>query len=230
MLELLLFYVGKDQLIEEIQAIMDGNISINTLCRREKPQNTIVFISLKAASSLDDITKKFDILNSSALFNTLWNKHMTRAEIKFAKSHSQLTIQNIKTDIWDPCFQECQKMLSSLCNKTMLLSEVDHYFSSSDDIENTQTQILVLYKSVQQCAPDRTDIKDHDLISDAVKCMEKYWSLCRLNKVAKVVMNLKSTLKLTGDFSLIETLATKVSYNYLHINFLLFIMHTSLIV
>ena len=197
--------------MEEIQKHKHGNTPINTLCRRE--EHHVVFISLKAASSLDNITRKFDILNrsrKSTLFNKLWNKHMKRAETKSIKSHSPLTIESIKTDIWDPCFQECQKMLSSLCDKTILLSEVDHYFNSSENIENTRVQILALYDGVRLCVTDRTDIKDRELINDAVYCMERYWSLCHLNRAAKVVMDLKQALKLTGDFSLIETLATKV--------------------
>ena len=195
----------------KVQVNKHGKTPMKNLCRRE--EHRIVIIPLEEASSLDDITKKFDILNrskKSILFNKLWNKHMRKAQTK-ERSHSTLTIQNIKTDIWDPCFQECQKMLRSLCDKTISLGEVDRYFSSSDDIENTRIQILVLYDGVRQCAPDRTDIKDRDLIDDAVKCMERYWSLCRLNKAAKVVIDLKLALKLTGDFSLIETLATKVS-------------------
>ena len=184
----------------------NAGASINTLCKRND-DNEVCFIALKAASPLNMIITKFDImnrLNSTGLFIRMWN-----ARMKNAKSQSELSIQSIKTDIWDPCFQECQTLLNSLRDKTILLSRVDHYFKG---VENIKAQLRTLHAGVHLCAPEQASKKDVSDIYSAVDRIEKYWSLCRLATAAETVMDLKEKLVLTGDFSLIETLAMQVCY------------------
>lgn len=202
------FNAGLEQLKKDIENLSNsGKASINTLCKRDD-DNKVCFIALKAAAPLDTITDKYDIMSRmypTALFNRRWSSHMTSA----AKSKSKLTIQSIRTDIWDPCFQECQTLLHSLRDRTIFLSKVDHYFKGVEDMKK---QLRILHTGFRRCAPDQNSTEDIPRINSAIDCIEKYWSLCRLAKAAEVVIDLKEKLSLTGDFSLIETLAMQVSY------------------
>ena len=199
--------VGLDQLKKEIDMLSsNGDAPINTLCKRDRG-NRITFIALKTASPLNVITNDYDIMSRrypTRLFIEMWNAHMRTA----VKSQPQLSIQSIKTDIWDPCFQECQTLLNSLRDRTILLSRVDHYFQGVQDIK---TQLCALHAGVRLCAPEQNNKKDIPHICSAVDHIEKYWSLCRLAIAAEIVMDLKEKLVLTGDFSLIESLAEEVN-------------------
>ena len=198
---------GLNQLREEIGTSTHGEASINTLCKTQGGK--IVLVALRAATPLHEITAKYDVmarLHRSSLFVEMWNTHMRRA----SRAQSKLSIQSIRTDIWDPCFHECQILLKSLCDKTILLGDVDCIFKSIKDIEELRTNLLTLQAGVKHCVSDIFGKKDVSHLRDAVNRIEKYRSLCRVAAAAKVVMDLTQKLTLTGDFTVIQDLA-KVS-------------------
>lgn len=170
------------------------------------------FLSLQSAFPLDEITVKFDIMFrsfSTSLFHEMWQDHMKKAATAVKRrERSELTIEDIKTAIWNPAFDESIHLLTSLRDKSIKLAEVDRYFSR---IEDRKMQLMQLHTGVQRACS--TKVTSTEWINDAIYCMEQYWSLLNLASAAETVITLKEKLRLTGDFSLIETLANQV-YSY----------------
>ena len=185
--------IGLEQLKEEIKETNDGNTSIKTLCTRNKDE--VKFLSLKAASPLDYFAAKFNYLKKSTLFNKVWNEHMKDAK----EANLQVEIRRIKTTIWNPSFQKCQKLLCSICDKTISLSEVDDYFDSTESTKHIRQHILVLHHGISSCVSGYK--KDVDYIDHAVRNIEKYWLSCRRAKAARILIRLRDELKLGGDFT-----------------------------
>ncbi len=179
---------------------------IKDLCVIDK-DNKVVFSLLHLALPLEDIPMKFDVMFSkyqSKLFEKIWDDHLKKAR---KKSESELTIASIKTDIWDPSFHRCRTLLDSLQDKSIKLSEVDQYFK---EVKDRERQISALYSGVEMCINWRVIGDGRQWISIAIHLMDRYWSICELAKAAEVVMDLKEKLKLCGNFSLIEGIASQV--------------------
>ncbi len=167
----------------------------------------VIFTLLHSALPLEDVPTKFDFMfnkHQSKLFEKIWNHHLKKAR---KKSESELTIASIKTDIWDPSFHRCLTLLDSLQNKSIKLSEVDQYFR---EVKDRERQISALCSGVEMCKDGRVTGDGRQWISTAVHLMDKYWSICELARAAEIVIDLKGKLKLSGDFSLIEGIASQV--------------------
>ena len=197
-----------DQLLAEIKKDT-SKTPIKVLC--VKKAEKFSFLSLESAFPLDDIKIKFDIMLKQNLFSKIWNERMKTAATAKRKSGSELIIPDIKTEIWEPTFIECQTLLDSLRERTIQLSAVDRYFKS---VDQKKRMIQSLYAGVEKCM--NNGVHDHDprWITVAVDLMDRYLSLCELAEVADIVLNLKGKLGLTGDFTLIETLSIQVCLIY----------------
>ncbi len=150
---------------------------------------------------------KFDLMfrkYQNKLFEKIWDDHLKKAQ---EKPESELTIASIETDIWDPSFHRCRTLLDSLRDKSIKLSEVDQYFK---EVPDRESQISALYSGVEMCKDNKVIGDGRQWISTAVHLMDQYWSICELAKAAEIVMELKEKLKLSGDFSLIEGIASQV--------------------
>ncbi len=197
---------GLDQLRAEVQ-YDHTTTPIKDLCVIE---DGIVFSSIKCALPLDGIRQQFNIMSSvhsTPFFREIWVKHMKKAAASVKRNErAELTVEDIKTAIWDPAFRECNYLLESLRDRSIKLIEVDCYFKTR---EERKLQLQRLCSGVCKCiSPDKWS--DFGWIDDAIIHMESYWSLLNLSKAARVVMELKARLDLSGDFEDIETLAIEV--------------------
>ena len=203
--------IGLDQLRDEINNSNHNKMPINTLCKVE--EGNIFFLSLKSAFPLDEIALKYDIMfrrNSTDIACAIWTFHMDNsAKLIARQEHTQLTIENIKTDIWDPTFEECKALLGSLHDRSIKLDDVDRYFSSVKD-RDIHHMLLRFCSGVSECIGSGSHRADSEWIRTSVNLMEEYWSLLKLADAAKTVMTLKEKLGLSGDFTPIKTIADKV--------------------
>ncbi len=193
--------------MDELRSEIDSNHKsspINSLCQcvEEGP----VFLSLQTALPLDNIIVNFDnIINAqSGLFQDIWGKHMKNSAKK--NERGKLTIEDIKVAIWDPTFMECVSLLNSLCDRSILLVDVDSYFKSIK--QDMKWELRRLNAGICKC--DSSQTSSNTWIDDIVQLINEYWSLLTLSKAASVVITLKNKLCLTGDFKAIETLADQV--------------------
>ena len=200
-----MYIQGLTELIKEIQAEY-GEESIKNLCKGHG--NTFELVPLQAASPILETARKFDIMqrkHSTDLFNSVWKNHL------FSIRNSYLVIEDITSKIWEPTFSKCNDLLNSVCDKSIKLTDVDLYMKPLD--ENKAMQLKRLHSGLSECVEDSKIVKSSpELIDEAVHLMEEYLSLKDLAQAAKTVIKLKEILTLCGDFTLIEKLATKVSF------------------
>ena len=196
------YFLGFQELTAEIKADYSKK-SIKNLCRIDG--DAVELVGLKSAKSLLDIAVKFDIVHmkqSSSLFTIIWKEHL------HSLNRVKLTIEDIKVKIWEPTFIKCNDLLNSVQDKSITLADVDRYMKPD---ENITTQLKRLYFGIGECLGNSEDNSSLQWIETSVRLMEEYWSLLELANAAKTVIKMKMTLKLTGDFSLIENIAKEVN-------------------
>ncbi len=172
---------------------------------RETEQKTFELVPLQSALPLMDVAEKFDVMHGdypTDIFNKIWKEH------SFFLRDSYLLIDDIKAKIWEPTFSKCNELLNSIRDGSIKLSDVDLYMKPLD--ENIATQLKRLCNGVGKCV-NIGDRENSGWIDAAVKLMNEYWSLSDVAEAAKTVIHFKDSLSLTGDFSLIEKLASRVS-------------------
>ena len=192
---------------DELDQDLD-TVKLNSLCVTDGA-GKITFLRFKSATPLDSIKAQYDFMSQhyqNDLFHRIWDLTSIRA----AREAMELTIQDIVTKIWDPAFEESQRILDSLQNNSVKLREVDDRFSSYDDPDVIQSHLYELFKGVEVCCKRKEPQTCPAWIESAVRRMQEYWILSRCAKAAQTVLDLRTRLGLTGEFSLMETIATRV--------------------
>lgn len=202
------YIVGLHDLRAEINADY-RDTPINELCISVKGE--IKFLSMRSAFPLDEISWKFDTMfrnYSTELFHIVWKSHMKAASGIAIKTSTTLVIEDIKTKIWDPAFDECKSLLDSVHDRSIKLVDVDRYFRH---IDKRDMLLHRLHNGVMECLGVVRHKINLEWIHTAVNLMMEYWSLVNLADAARTLMTLKNKLNLSGDFSLIRTIAEEVS-------------------
>jgi hypothetical protein len=146
--------------------------------------------------------------NNNDVFQKIWLKTLNSVR----KSYGELNIEGIVEHLWEPAFEECLKLLDEIRELTILLSSVDVYFLQYDDERHIVSHLFSLYSGVEMCINKRRPSSHPMWLKRAVHLMVQYWKLCQYTKAAKVVIDVSVKLKITGDFSLMRSLATKVRH------------------
>lgn len=197
---------GLNQLKQELRSDHSKKY-INALCT--KTGDKFKFSCFQSAAPLEDIKIHFDLMFQkypTETFCNIWEAHMRKA------SKSEMCIEDIKTHVWEPTFRECTILLESIYNKTIELSQIDHYFKPFKNQKKREKELMLLHSGISQCIGERVDSNNVSWVHVAVDLMEKYWSLHTLADAANIVLTLRDSFSLTGDFGLIETLAQQVYY------------------
>ena len=160
--------------------------------------------------------------NNNDVFQKIWLQTLN----SIRNSCIELTIEGVVEHLWEPTFEECLRLLDEIRDLTILLSSVDIYFLQYDDERHIIAHLFSLYSGIEMCKNNRRPRSHPMWLRRAVHLMVQYWKLCQYTKAAKVVIDVRIKLKITGDFSLMRTIATKVCYHewYSQIVFFFFTM------
>ena len=120
-----------------------------------------------------------------------------------------LTLEGVVPKLWTPVFEQCEKLLEQLRDYSLSLPTVDILFKGkkTSDIAHSIKQ---LHRGVEMCLSGK-EVKDFKWIKGVIDCMEQFWQLSGYAEAAQAFLKLRDTLKLTGDFQLVENVALKVS-------------------
>ena len=159
----------------------------------------------EAARPLDPFVDHFDIMmkKSSNLFLHPIDKQLKRV---IASCTSTLTIADIYTEIWQPVFDNCRKLLDSLIDQTIKLSYVDTHLKEYYD--NLETVVYNLAVGVGKCL--NVTIEQTRLRMPLWN-IHQYWRACEYHTGAQLFLRLREMLQLNGDFKLVERLSSQVS-------------------
>ena len=142
--------------------------------------------------------------HQSDIFRMLW-----KSQIKSSATLTPMTLVEVMNVIWDPVLKLCTEIVEELFSWAIKLDQVDHIFKRYSVDENILAcEIRSLYQGVQECHGEKaTDLK---WIEARITKMQQYWELCSYQDAAVAFCKIKDSLKLTGDFTLVETVAAKV--------------------
>lgn len=119
---------------------------------------------------------------------------------------ASLTLADIFPKVWLPAFHNCQSLLQELHNHSMKLDQIDDCFKQHE--RDLEMKLMNLFTGVNACLGMT---KSGAWIAGVVRRIYDYWHLCNYRKAANAFLELKKALNLQkGDFSDVETLATKV--------------------
>jgi hypothetical protein len=206
--ELSLLYVnttGLLKLVEEIQQDY-SQMSINCLCVRSSMESSLQFLCFEAAKPLESILANFYLLSEThqnSLFKQLWTS-VLKTE---AKAKLPLTFTDVVTRIWIPVMEGCCWLIESVKTRKIKLKDVDFYFRHCDG--DVCEHLHHLYFGIEKCYGREPGSCEWIRIS--VNLMQQYWDLCGQAEAANIILDLKESMNLTGNFLIIENVARQVT-------------------
>ena len=200
-------YVGLQQLRNQLKTNYDDR-NIKSLCSSDGARK-LIFHCFQSAGKLHSIAEDFDRIAhiyGNDLFSKIWQNHVKAAE----RQNAQVQIDDIVTLMWNPTFTKCKTLLDSLYSRTIKLYEVDEYFQSyqSNQLDQLKTVLTSLIKGVNACSHRHDEIPTW--LTGVVCTIQEYWTLCKHATAAATFLELQKELQLSGNFHLVERLATKV--------------------
>ena len=203
--------VGIPEANAELQMTYD-DFKINTLCVRGKSGGVKATCFIKA-HPLVPFVKQFYLLTKrrhSAIFGTTWS-----ATIKQARRNNQnFSITDLESEVWNPAFLHCEKLLTDMYELTITLGDVDKHFMSYDK-RDIITQLNLLLQGVNECNSlthgDAHQLLGNDWIPCSVQKIVDYRQLCYYRDAADSFLRLREVLNLSGgDFSDVEKISREV--------------------
>ena len=182
-----------------------SEMPINQLCTSEGED--VSFHCFQQAKSLEPILKYFYFFHDaypSDVFQKVWKSKLTEV----SRLKQTLSFSGVVDLIWRPVATTCCQLVESVRDRSILLRDVDRYFSEFRG-QHVYDHLLSLYKAIEACHGRHTDTGGW--VREAVNHMEEYWSLCEQAEAANTVLGMKRSLHLTGDFSTIEDVASRVT-------------------
>ena len=141
------------------------------------------------------------------MFNRVWQD-----KVKALPHEGSLSVEEIRTKLWDPVVEKCTELLTTLQQCAMTLAVVDDYFGLYK--RNKKAAIDDMVKlldglNIYQTRPEERK-KEILKIEKGVNLVQQYWSLRIYANAAKTCLILKESMKLEGDFKMVQMLAKQV--------------------
>lgn len=154
-----------------------------------------------------DIRKMAEILHTfhdSRLFNACWEKEAQQAADEMGEEQILATPEMIHDDIFTPAYEEYNNIYTYLKDGHITLARIDELFGDyKGKYEELAQQLDIM------C---RVEIgSNSNWIHQRVQQIEQYHELHLAAESAKIIMTVKETLCLQGDFRALETLKEAVS-------------------
>lgn len=184
---------------------------ISTLCVTATSDGNCNVVCFPDARPLDAYLDDFYTISSkypNDLFNKYWKERLD--------AYSEpIPFSNVDSFVWRPVLQACQSLLDKLESEDMTLLDVDYQFNNVyfGKLHILEQDLLNLQKGV--CAIKHIRHIDNSWIKKVVKQIREYWDLCGYRDAAEAFLNIRDTLNLTGDFTLVERVAQKVNAHVL---------------
>ena len=137
------------------------------------------------------------------LFDSCWRE-------RHKQCNNLSTFMEVHEEVCMHVLDECKEILLSLEQKTMTLENVDKYFKKFQE-PDLESNLNKLCQGMQQCFPDSELKPANQWVHTAVVHIQEYKKINSYLNVATIVLGLKKSMNLTGDFTVIDTLAQQVS-------------------
>lgn len=160
----------------------------------------------------DDVRSMAEVLNTfkdSYIFKVCW---MNEAA-KFAKANKAIrpagkmviALRKLHSDIFKPCYNAYKDIYTGLKDGTITFKKIDETFRAyKGKYKDLAAEFAII------CKLDRSD--DQGWVQTRIHQIEQYHELHLAVQSAEVVTMVKETLRLTGDFQVLEKLLVTVSH------------------
>ena len=142
---------------------------------------------------------------SCVFFTDYWHELLTAVKMK----RITLTLEDVVPKLWTPVFARCEELLKQLMDYSLSLPTVDLLFKGKETKDITHN-VKQLHKGVEMCRSGK-EVKDFKWIKGVIDRMEQFWQLSGYAEAAQAFLELRDALKLSGDFQLVENVASQVS-------------------
>ena len=193
-----------NNLIDEIGEIHE-QMSINKLYVIEN--DAILLTFFKSCHDIQSILIRFDIL-----FRKFPNKFSVYFLKSALESSTSLSLQNFVVSIWNPLYNKCELLINSLKDKSIELVEVRKIYEKYiNHGENVVEQLYLLHSALELCEERNPSSMPPAWIKDTVDHMNNYLSLCKQSSAARLILELRDRLNLTGDFTVVEDVVKQIA-------------------
>ena len=201
------------QEINDNSDIKLANKQICQVCKVED-DGTLNCICFSTSELEDEMIHNFSICGKcngdfNRVFEYCWHHQMQQTPTTKGQDVSYNSVFNT---VWKPTIKQCQSLLSKLKDKTVTLKEAEILYQ----IYNLCSQLSDLCKAMHQCYPElnKSLPLPDNWVSQTVAHIALYHEFAnnpKCNEAASVILKVKESLKLEGDFKIIEHLAEYVS-------------------
>ena len=109
-----------------------------------------------------------------------------------------------------PVLTKCKEILVSLEQGTMTLENVEQYFWRFESNE-LKSNLQSLCLGIKECFPDYKQLSaPRNWVHSIVKNIQEYKKISGYISAANIVLRLKDSMKLTGDFTAVNTIVQQV--------------------
>ena len=179
--------------------------TINKLCVTSSSDSSRCnVVCFSNARPLDPCLDDFYIISldySSDIFNRIWQETLSPCLV--------ITSPSVDLALWRPALQSCISLLTKLKAGDMTLLDIDHqfktvYFKKRGQLEQDLINLQCGVNAINHSS------SDSNWIRKVVVNIGQYWDLCSYREAAEAFLKIRDTLELTGDFAIVERVASKV--------------------
>ena len=194
-----------DQLQKELNAEYD-NVAVKELFVESSPKQQLECVYFSVKDIPHNLLNHVYIMGNkyrNDLFDICWKKQ--------CNLYTNLAFEEIYAIVFKPVLDECKEILFGLQQRTMTLENVDKYFQNFDSDTDMEDNLKKLCQGYRECFPNTyiSDAKQwvHGVVKQIKECQRIYV----YTNVAMILLDLKESLKLRGDFTVIEKFAEQVT-------------------
>lgn len=137
------------------------------------------------------------------IFETCWREQ--------CKSCTNLhTFETVYKMVCVPVLAECKEILVSLEQETMTLENIENCFQRFE-IHELNNNLQNLSQGIKECFPNQMQLSSSTKwVPAVVKNIQEYRKINSYVDAAKILLSLKDSMKLTGDFTAVNTIVQQV--------------------
>ena len=190
-----------DQLIEEVRENHE-QLKVNDL---NTDDTQFVSTHFKSGLTVQPILTHFYVIFNEC--PSKFSRHFLKVALKKITS---LSLASFVTDIWEPVYSKCLSFVESVRLKTIKLGEVHNIYEYVGDKEEVKTHLHFLQSALEKCQNRKPVSVPPKWMHDAIEHMGFYLSLCDESHAANLILELKTKLRLGGNFEMVEKVAKQM--------------------
>lgn len=164
---------------------------------------------------LKEMAQKMHSCKDSLIFQQLWEEAAQKAGEEYESSEEEdedddepvLDLDEVFYSLISPCFESYEMLYDDLRSGSLTLSAVDTIFQ---EFTNHPEEIKTELNALCELRPG----EDRNWVDQRSRQIQQYHEMHLAFDAAKVIANVKESLNLSGDFSVLENLLDIVSIHF----------------